>query len=336
MNFPRVLPADRCVPHGPATLRSTWAWLQRVCLGIFLTVTTAAAQTEPQPIPTLSARVTDTTGTLDAQQRQTLESELAALERRKGSQIAVLIVKTTQPEDIAAYTIRVFDAWKLGRKGIDDGVLLVVAKDDHRVRIEVARGLEGTIPDAAAARIIREFVTPKFRTGDFFGGIHDATLQLTKLVDGEPLTPPRAPDHRDTGFSVFIVGVGIFLALFLRLALFFLPTWIRASVLGGIGGLAWVFTQSPIATLVCVGGSFLIGLIPGWRAGPRVARAGRPIVAAGGSGFGYESNRSDSYLDRGSSSSSSSSYSDSSSSSSSDSFSGGGGESAGGGASGSW
>ena len=127
-----------------------------------------------QPIPPLTARVTDTTGTLDAQQKQSLESELAALEQRKGSQLAVLIVPTTQPEDIEQYSIRVVDAWKLGRKNVDDGVLLIVAKNDHRVRIEVGRGLEGAIPDAANARIIREYITPKFRAGDFYGGIDDA------------------------------------------------------------------------------------------------------------------------------------------------------------------
>ena len=102
----------------------------------------------------------------------------------------MLIVPTTQPEEIEQYSIRVVDAWKLGRKNVDDGVLLIVAKDDHHVRIEVGRGLEGAIPDAASARIIREYITPKFRAGDFYGGIHDATDALTKLIDGEPLPPP--------------------------------------------------------------------------------------------------------------------------------------------------
>lgn len=330
MSVLRAFPADDRVRRRFPTLRRGTGSVARlpwiVFLGGLFTAAFAMAQTDLQPIPALTARVTDATDTLDAQQRQTLESELAALERRKGSQIAVLVVRTTQPEDIAQYTIRVYDVWKLGRKGVDDGVLLVVAKDDHRVRIEVARGLEGAIPDAAAARIIREYITPKFRAGDFYGGIHDATAQLTKLIDGEPLTPPAAPDNRDAGFSVFIVVIGIFWALFLRLALCFLPKWIRASVLGGMGGLAWVFTQSPVATLVCVGSSFLIGLIPGLRAGTRFA-------TGGGSRYGAAGNSGFSSNDGGSSGSSSDSGS---SSSSSDSFSGGGGESAGGGASGSW
>ena len=151
------------------------------------TLTVAAADGDPQAIPALNAYVTDLTGTFDAQQKQTLESELTALEQRKGSQLGVLLVSTTQPEDIAQYGIRVGDAWKLGRKGTDDGVILIVAKDDRRVRIEVGRGLEGAIPDAAAARIIREYVTPKFRADDYYGGVHDAIDALTKLIDGEPL-----------------------------------------------------------------------------------------------------------------------------------------------------
>ena len=160
-------------------------------LALFIALfTTAATADSLQPLPPLNARVTDLTGTLDTAQRQTLESELAALESAKGAQIAVLVVATTQPEDIAAYAIRVFDVWKLGRKGVDDGVLLIVAKNDRRVRIEVARGLEAAIPDAAAARIIREYITPRFREGDYYGGIHDAVGMLTRLVNDEPLPPP--------------------------------------------------------------------------------------------------------------------------------------------------
>ena len=125
----------------------------------------AFAQDRPQAVPALTARVTDLTGTLDAQQKQTLEAELEALEKSKGAQLAVLLVPTTEPEDIAAYGIRVADAWKLGRAATDDGVILIVAKNDRRVRIEVGQGLEGAIPDAAAARIIREYIAPRFRAG---------------------------------------------------------------------------------------------------------------------------------------------------------------------------
>jgi len=146
------------------------------------------------PIPELHARVTDLTKTLDAQQTGVLDSELAALETRKGAQLAVLMIPTLASpggaDDIEAYATRAFDHWKLGRKGIDDGVLLIVVKNDHKVRIEVGYGLEGAIPDAAAARIIREYIAPRFRAGDYFGGIHDATTVLTKLIDGESLPAP--------------------------------------------------------------------------------------------------------------------------------------------------
>src|SRR4051812_16593144 len=146
----------------------------RSLLGVFagalLTLTSVSAD-DRQPIPPV-ARITDATGTLSADQKQSLESKLTALEQSKGSQIAILVIPTTQPEEIEEYSYRVADNWKLGRKGIDDGVLLTVAKNDHKVRIDVGRGLEGPIPDVAGARIIREYVTPKFRAGDFYGGIN--------------------------------------------------------------------------------------------------------------------------------------------------------------------
>ncbi|HSE13757.1 MAG TPA: TPM domain-containing protein [Rudaea sp.] len=155
----------------------------------------AIAQT---PVPELHARVTDLTATLTAEQVATLDGELAELESRKGAQIAVLMVGTLAPpadvpaaaDDIETFATHVFERWKLGRKGVDDGVLLIVVRDDRKVRIEVGYGLEGAIPDAAAARIIREYVTPKFREGDYYGGIHDATATLARLIDGESLPAP--------------------------------------------------------------------------------------------------------------------------------------------------
>jgi uncharacterized protein len=226
-----------------------------------------AAEGDLQPIPALTARVTDLTSTLDAGQKQTLEGELAALEQRKGAQIAVLIVPTTEPEDIAQYSIRVFDQWKLGRKNIDDGVLLIVAKNDHRVRIEVARGLEAAIPDAAAARIIREYITPRFRTGDFFGGIHDATGALTKLVDGEELPPPLTDerDHRRGSKDVFNSIVwAFFIGLWVRAMFGRLPTAPRAGLVGAAtGGAAWV-----LSGLMPLGiGIGLVGLVLGLAGG---------------------------------------------------------------------
>lgn len=148
------------------------------------------------PVPDLKARVTDLTQTLSDAQRSALEQKLSTFETQKGSQIAVLIVPTTQPEEIEQYSIRVVDAWKLGRAKVDDGALLIVAKNDHRMRIEVGRGLEGAMPDAIAKRIIAETITPLFRNGDFAGGIDAGIDQMISVVNGEALPPPP---HRGQG-----------------------------------------------------------------------------------------------------------------------------------------
>jgi len=205
-----------------------------IVTGVLLTLACALAA-DLQPIPPLATRITDLTGTLNVGQQLTLEAELAALEKRKGSQIGVLIVATTQPEDIEQYAIRVFDAWKLGRMGIDDGILLIVAKDDRRVRIEVARGLEGAIPDATAARIIREYITPKFRAGDFFGGIEAATDVMIRLIDGEQL--PAQSSEVYVNLPVFGV-VGFFLAFLIRLFFGGAALRIRAPAMAAIFGIA--------------------------------------------------------------------------------------------------
>jgi uncharacterized protein len=274
------------------------------CFGLTLSLIVAAAD-GLLAIPSLTARVTDTTGTLDAQQTQTLETELTALEQRKGSQLAVLVVPTTQPEEIEQYSIRVVDAWKLGRKNVDDGALLIVAKDDHRVRIEVGRGLEGVIPDAVAARVIREYIAPKFRTGDYYGGIHDATIAMTKLVDGEQLPPPLNKDPK--GDPIHALLVAIFTGFWVRGFFGWLPATPRAGAVGAItGGLAWFLCGlMPLALGV---GAF--GLILGWIGG-----AGGSFARSGGSG-GWSSGGSWGGGGGG--------------------FSGGGGGFAGGGASGSW
>ncbi|MHB1076284.1 TPM domain-containing protein [Thiobacillus sp.] len=160
-------------------------------------------------VPELSRRVTDLTATLSADQVAALDGKLAAFEAKKGSQIAVLIVPTTQPEDIAQFGIRVADQWKIGRKKIDDGVILIVAKDDRTLRIEVGYGLEGAIPDAIAKRVIAETITPFFKTGDFYGGIDAGVRQLMALIEGEPLPPPATSDSsggNDGAFILLIVG----------------------------------------------------------------------------------------------------------------------------------
>jgi uncharacterized protein len=233
----------------------------------------SAAEGDPQPIPALTAHVTDLTGTLDATQKQTLEDELVALEKTKGSQVGVLIVPTTNPEDIAQFGIRVADAWKLGRKGTDDGVILIVAKNDRRVRIEVGRGLEGPIPDAAASRIIREYITPRFRDNDYYGGVHEATGALTKLINDEPLPPPLADDHSGSGGGAGDFGPPLiaawFVALFLRNVLGRVSTAPRAGLVGlGAGGVAWL-----ISGLIPLGlGAGVLGLFLG-------------LLGGGGGGF---------------------------------------------------
>lgn len=142
-------------------------------------------------VPKLESPVTDLTGTLSPAQAQALESKLLAFEKTKGSQIAVLIVPTTQPEDIAEFGIKVADLWRIGRKGVDDGVIFIIAKDDRKFRLEVGYGLEGVIPDAIAKRITSEIVKPYFKNNDFTGGINAGVDQLIKLIECEPLPEPE-------------------------------------------------------------------------------------------------------------------------------------------------
>ena len=157
-----------------AVLRWIQAWL--LC-GLLAWPLAGPAQSL-QPLPQLSARVIDQTGTLDAGQRRALEDKLAAFERERGSQVVVLLLRTTAPEDIFSYTQRLGDAWKIGRKDVGDGVLLVVAKDDRQLRIATAKAVEGAIPDVIAGRIIEQVITPRFRQGDFAAGL-DARIWST-------------------------------------------------------------------------------------------------------------------------------------------------------------
>src|SRR5207344_3150798 len=141
----------------------------------------------------------DQTGTLSVGDIASLDRTLRDFEARKGSQIAVLIVPTTQPEAIEQYSIRVAEQWKLGRKGVDDGALLLVAKDDRALRIEVGYGLEGALPDAIAKRIVEDIIVPRFKSGDFYGGIDAGVEGMIKVVDGEPLPPPQQTQWRSPG-----------------------------------------------------------------------------------------------------------------------------------------
>jgi uncharacterized protein len=152
------------------------------------------------PLPPLKARVTDLTGTLSQRQRDALEARLAALETAKGAQVAVLLAPTFQPESIEQYGIRLAEAWKLGRKGVDDGVILLIAQDDRQMRIEVGYGLEGALNDATAKRIISEVITPHFQAGDYYVGIDAGVNAIQAVIEGEPLPAPQASGSRgDTG-----------------------------------------------------------------------------------------------------------------------------------------
>ena len=203
------------------------------------------------------ARVTDLTGTLREDERGALDRKLAALEGRKGSQIAVLMVPTTEPEEIAQFGIRVADAWKLGRKGIDDGAIVLVAKVDRRMRIEVGRGLEGAVTDLASNRIIDEFMRPHFRAGDFYGGIDSAVDRLIGLVDGEPLPAPQQREwqRRPGGFQSLLpilLVIGLVAGSVLRHVL---GRPLGAAATGGIAAFA------AHALLGVVGISILAGIV---------------------------------------------------------------------------
>ena len=253
-----------------------------IVLMLLLCVCALAQAQQLAPIPALDSPVIDTTGTLDAATKQALEAQAFALQQRKGSQLQVLMVPTVQPEDIAQYAVRAFEQWKLGRKGVDDGVLLVVAKDDHRVRIEVGYGLEGAIPDATSERVIQEYLVPKFRADDYAGGITDATATLVKLIDGEPLPAPMA-DNRGKpdrgGDFIFALFAAFIVAQVVRGLFGRAPTLLRGLVgAGAAGGVAWL-----ISSLLLVGG---IGALIGFFFGLASAPSGRYARDGGWGGFG--------------------------------------------------
>src|SRR5438270_1615159 len=204
-------------------------------------------------VPPLKARVTDLTGTLNAPQHASLEQTLAEFEARKGAQLAVLIVPSTQPETVEQYAVRVEEAWKLGRKGVDDSVLLVVAKDDRRLKFEVGYGLEGVLPDAIAKRIIDNDIVPRFREGDFYGGIRAGMDRVMRVVEGEKLPPPAA--HGPTGsqrlhpewlFALFLfvaIGGSVLRAIFGRVP--------GAGIVGTVAGLVgWALVGSLVIGII--------------------------------------------------------------------------------------
>ena len=247
------------------------------------------ALAEDRPIPPLTGRVVDETATLTAEQKRTLEAKLQAFEQRKGSQIAVLITGTTFPEPIESYSIRVADAWKIGRKGISDGILMVVAKSDRVMRIEVGYGLEGAVPDAMARRLIDEVFIPGFREGNFYEGLDAGVDRMIKVIDGEPLPEVSQsnagrgdPRSIESYFVLFIVAT-LALGGLLRRLLGRLPA---ALVVGaGIGFLAWLIV-APILVALLVGVVALVVTLLGGGMPGGIGGGGLGGGGFGGGGFG--------------------------------------------------
>jgi uncharacterized protein len=269
-------------------------------------------------VPPLTGRVVDKTATLSSSDVASLDQTLKDFEARKGSQVAVLIVPTTQPETIEQYSLRVAEAWKIGRKKIDDGAILVVAKDDRKLRIEVGYGLEGALTDVTTKRIIDEVITPKFKNGDFGGGISDGVYSMLRVIDGEPLPAPARRQQQNTGLfsqldplnpflivAVIVVG-GIFRGIFGRL--------LGSLATGGlVAALFWFIAASLALSAITGIIAFLVTMVCDAMTSSGGTGRGGGWVSSGGGG-----------------------YSGGSSSSDSGGFSGGGGSFGGGGASGSW
>ena len=233
-----------------------------------------------QPVPALTARVIDQSSTLNSADLQSLSAQLQQLEEETGAQVAVLMVPSTAPEDIAAYAFRVASSWKLGRKDIGDGALIVIAKNDRQMRIEVARTLEGAISDIMAARILDEAMQPRFQASDYAGGLSAAIERMALLIKGEELPPPETSESDDLS-SPAITGVALFWLLGAPVASWMLGR-IKASILVGVvtGIVVFVMERSlPIA-----GGAALVGMFITLLGLSRIFRGGR-----GGKGGGFRS-----------------------------------------------
>ncbi len=281
----------------PPLGRAWWLALLAICL---LLVAALAQAQDVQPVPALAARVVDQTGTLTEPQHAAIEQKLAAFESEAGPQIVVLIIATTQPEDIASYAYRVADAWKIGRREVGDGVLLVIAKKDRKVRIEVAKALEGAIPDLAARQVIDQAIKPAFKADDYAGGINSAIDQLIGRIKGEALPAPQPTGKGQHSSSespweqlamFFFVGVPIVGAVL---------TGLLGRKLGAVatsaasGGIAWLMTTS---VLLAAGAGVVALLLVGLfgigtaasslgRRGARMGRGGPVIFNGGGWGGG--------------------------------------------------
>jgi uncharacterized protein len=280
MNAPRAM--------GLTLAQQLFALCWLVLAGVLASINPVHAQgSAPLPVPPLQARVTDLTGTLTTEQKTSLEQTLQAFEARKGTQIAVLMVTTTQSEAIEAYALRVVEQWKLGRKKVDDGALLLIAKEDRTLRIEVGYGIEGALNDATAKRIISEVITPRFKEGDFFDGINMGVEQMMRVVEGEPLPPPKPNAARTDLQGIWnmwpaLLLMTLFAGGVLRKLLGRIP---GALVAGGLFGfLGWLVAGALGLAALSGGVAFLITLL-GIGMGRHGGMPGGGFYGGGG-GFG--------------------------------------------------
>ena len=269
-------------------------FLQALLLALWLPFASLAvwAQGGVQPVPPLTAHVMDATGTLSPAQKAALEAKLTAFEQSRGAQVVMLMVPTTQPEDIAAYAQRIGDSWKIGRKSIGDGLLLVVAKNDRTVRIETTKTLEGAIPDLAASQIIETALTPRFKQGDFAGGLDAAADQIMARITGENLPAPAQGNAgrgaSGGGFDWTTLAVFLFFAVPIggRILSSVLGRKLGSVATGGaVGVLAWLFTSSLFIGVIAAVAGLVFALISGLGGGMG-GMGGRSSGWGGGFGGG--------------------------------------------------
>lgn len=274
--------------------KMTQTWVKILVLAVLLL--SATLTRAEVAIPLLKSHVTDLTATLSASEATQLEQKLAAFEKAKGSQVAVLIVPTTQPETIEQYALRVAETWKLGRKGIDDGVLLLVAKNDRALRIEVGYGVEGALPDAMAKRIIAEIIVPQFKAGNFVAGIDMGINTILSLLKGESLPLPSTKNSpgNSSGMHILLdnfIPVLIGLIVLGRMLQALLGRLIGAAMTSiGVGFIGWLFFSSVVAAILIAVVVFLMSLFQSTGSG--IYRNGRNSWSDngfrnGGSGGGF-------------------------------------------------
>ena len=235
-------------------------------------------------VPPLVGHVTDQTGTLSAAQQAALEQTLSAFEARKGSQLAVLLVPTTAPEEIEQYALRVAEQWKLGRAKVDDGAILVVAKNDRTLRLEVGYGLEGALSDITSKRIVSDTIAPRFKQGDYYGGIDAGVAQIIRVIDGEPLPPPQraaaSPFDQVRHLAPFLMVAALVVGGVLRSALGKLPGSLLTGAL--VGGVAWLLIGAALWAALAGLAAMVVTLL----GGGAVLRGMGGLSGGGRGGFG--------------------------------------------------